>query len=175
MKWQKLMTDSFDQVQAEAERVLDGLNASDLCEQPNPECNSIGWLVWHLTRVQDSSIAQFIGEEQLWIKDGWHTRFKRKADPTDTGSGHTPKQVAALRIPDTETLLGYLRAVSARTKNYINRLSAAGLDKKLEGTPFQPPPSIGVYLVMVLSDNLQHVGQAGYARGLLKGKGWQPY
>ncbi|MBI2850957.1 MAG: DinB family protein [Chloroflexi bacterium] len=175
MKWQKLMADSFDQVQAEAERVLNGLTRDDLLKQPHPDSNSIGWLVWHLTRVQDSSVAQFMGEEQLWVKDGWHAKFNRKPDPKDTGSGHTSRQVAAFRAPNTKTLEEYLRAVSERTRKYIGGLSATDLDKKVEGTPFQPPPSVGVYMVMILSDNLQHVGQAGYARGLLKGKGWQPF
>ena len=175
MKWQKLMIDSYAQVQAEAERILSGLTRDDVLKQPHRDSNSIGWLVWHLTRVQDSSIAMMTGEKQLWIKDGWHKKFNRKPDPEDIGTGHSAKEVAAFQVPDTETLVEYLRAVAGQTKKYINTLTAAGLDKKLEGTPFKPPPTVGVYLVMVLSDNLQHAGQAGYARGLLKGKGWQPY
>jgi len=175
MKWQKLMIDSFDQVKTEAERMLDGLTRDEILRQPHKDCNSIGWLVWHLTRVQDSSIAMMMGKEQLWVTGGWHKKFNRKADPQDIGTGHSPEQVAAFRVPDTRTLVEYLRTVAERTEKYISGLSASGLDKKLEDTPFQPPPLVGVYLVMVLSDNLQHVGQAGYVRGLVKGKGWQPW
>ena len=175
MKWQKLMAGSFEQVQAEAERVMDGLTLTDALRQPHPDSNSVGWLVWHLTRVQDSSVAGFMEEEQLWTKDGWAVRFGRKPDPRDTGSGQNSAQVAAFKVKDTSILIDYLRAVSARTSKYINGLSASDLDKKVAGTPFQPPPSVGSYLVMVLSDNLQHAGQAGYVRGLLTGKGWQPY
>jgi hypothetical protein len=175
MKWQKLMTDAFEQVQAEAERMLNGLTKADLLKQPDSDSNSIGWLIWHLTRTQDSSIAQFTGEEQLWIKDGWHVKFNRKPDPADTGSGHSSEHVASFRASDAKTLAEYLRAVTERTKKYIGGLSASDLDKKVKGTPFKPAPTVGVYLVMVLSDNLQHAGQAGYVRGLIKGKGWQPY
>ena len=68
-----------------------------------------------------------------------------------------------------------MRAVAQRTGKYINGLSAADLDKKVDVPHFQPPPSVGAYLVAVLSDNLQHAGQAGYVRGLIKGRGWQPF
>ncbi len=175
MKWQKLMLDSFDQVQAEAERMLDGLATKDLLKQPHPDANSVGWLIWHLTRVQDSSISQFTGEEQLWTKDRWYAKFKRKPDAADTGTGHTSEHVATFYAPGTKALTEYLLAVSARTKNYISNLSAEDLNKKVKGTPFKPAPSVGTYLVMVLSDNLQHAGQAGYVRGLITGKGWQPF
>jgi len=175
VKWQKLMTDSFGQVLAETERMLDGLTKEDLLQQPHRDSNSIGWLVWHLSRVQDSSLAKMMGEDQLWIKDGWYKKFKSKADPNDIGSGHSSAEVAAFQVPDSKTLLGYLRAVSKRTQEYLNSLKAADLDKKVNEPMFQPPPSVGAYLVAVLSDNLQHAGQAGYARGLIKGKGWQPW
>ena len=175
MKWQKLMTDSFDQVEAEVERMVTGLNNNDLLKMPTPDTNSIGWLAWHLTRVQDSSIAQFTGEEQVWIKDKWYAKFKRKSDPADTGSGHTIEQVAAFKAPDAKTIVAYLKAVNAKTRQYLSGLSASDLDKKVKGTPFEPAPTIGTYLVMVLSDNLQHAGQAGYVRGLIHGKGWQEY
>jgi hypothetical protein len=88
------------------ERTLDGLPEEDLAWQPNPDCNSIGWLVWHLTRAQDSVVSNILGEEQLWIKDGWHTKFGRPPEATDSGVGHTPQDLAAFKSPDSETLLG---------------------------------------------------------------------
>jgi hypothetical protein len=33
---------------------------------------------------------------------------------------------------------------------------------------YDPPVTLGVRLVSVLSDDLQHVGQAAYARGLIR-------
>src|SRR3990172_8006253 len=104
MKWQKLMADSFGQVTQEAERMLKDLAAADLLRQPDKDSNSIGWLIWHLARVQDSSIAMMAENEQLWIKDGWYKKFKRKADPNDIGSGHNSSDVAAFHAPDVKTL-----------------------------------------------------------------------
>ena len=175
MRSQTLLNEAYAQVLAEVERALDGLSKTDLLKQPDPDSNSIGWLVWHLTRIQDFGISKLAGEKQLWITEGWHKKFKRKADPRDVGSGHDSAEVAAFQVPDAETLLGYLRAVAKRTEKYINSLSAADLDRKVEDSYFKPPPSVCAYLIGVLSDNLQHAGQAGYVRGLLKGKGWQPY
>ncbi len=170
MELQQLLTDGYERILQILERTLKGLTQDDLNKLPHPDCNGMGWLAWHLTRVQDHHVADLIGEEQLWVKDGWHTRFNRASDPSDIGWGHTPEDVAAFKSPDTETLLEYHRVVLERSRRYINTLSAADLDRELNEPRFQPLPTVGVRLVSILSDNLQHVGQAAYVRGLLKGK-----
>ena len=157
------------------ERTLDGLSEEDLAWQPTPDCNSIGWLVWHLTRAQDSVISNILKEEQLWIKDGWHTKFGRSPDAMDSGAGHTPKDLASFKSPDSEILLGYHRAVLERTKQRLPTLSKTDLDKVVEGMPFQPPPTVGALLMIILDDCLQHAGQAAYIRGMRQGIGWQKF
>jgi len=174
MNWQQILADAYGRLPESLERVLAGLSREDIAWQPREDCNSIGWLCWHLTRQQDAQIADLAGTEQLWIKDGWHARFHRPADPGDMGFGHTPEQVAALEIPDAKTLVGYQRAAMGRTLDYINGLSEADLDRKLGG-PWQPPPTVGVRLVSILEDAVIHAGQTAYIRGLRQGKGWQPY
>ena len=82
MKWYDLLTDGYIRISQVLERALNGLSVDDLKWQPHPDANSIGWLSWHLTRVQDDHVASLMGEEQLWIKDGWHAKFKRPADPS---------------------------------------------------------------------------------------------
>ena len=151
---------------------LEGLNEEDLNWQPKPDCNSIGWLVWHLTRWQDVQISNFMGEEQLWIKDGWHARFNRPPDPKDIGFGHSSEDVTSFKSPDVSNLLEYHRAVLERSKRFISNLSTADLDRELNEPWYQPLPTVSVRLISVMSDSLQHVGQVSYVRGLLKGKGW---
>jgi hypothetical protein len=172
MEWQELIEDGYGRVLEVLEEALDGLTPDDLNELPNPDCNSMGWLAWHLTRVQDDHIADLLGEEQLWIKDGWHGRFNRPADQKDIGFGHSSEDVAAFKSPGAEILLEYHRAVLTRSRRYISDLSVAGLDRELNEPWFQPLPTVGVRLVSVMSDCLQHAGQIAYMRGLLKGKGW---
>jgi hypothetical protein len=175
MEWHDLLTDGYDRLPDFLEHVLRGLSREDLNWQPHEDCNSIGWLVWHLTRQQDAQIAALMGEEQLWIKDGWHLKFDRTADPEDTGYGHTPEQVAAFKSPDPNTLLGYLKVVVEWTKQYFLSLSKDDLDRELEEPWFQPLPTVGVRLISILDDSVFHAGQAAYVRGLRQGKGWQKY
>jgi hypothetical protein len=174
MEWQDLLKDGFGRIPSFLEHVLAGLQEEDLNWQPNPDCNSIGWLVWHLTRQQDGQVANLMGEDQLWIGDGWSARFGRTADPNDHGFGHTPEDVAAFRSPDVETLLGYNRAVQNRTRDYYLSLSSDDLSRVLD-EPYDPPPTVGVRLVSIWDDATLHAGQAAYVRGLRQGKGWQPY
>ena len=174
MDWKELLTDGYSRVSQVLERSLKGLTRDDLKWQPKPDSNSIGWLAWHLTRVQDDHIASLMGEEQLWIKDGWHAKFNRPPDPKDRGFGNTPEQVAAFES-DVQTLLDYHMAVSERSKRYFLTLSDSDLDRELDEPQYQPLPKVGVRLISVLADNLQHAGQAAYVRGQLQGMGWQRY
>ena len=175
MEWHDLLSDGYGRVPEFLQNVLKGLTKDDLNWQPKQDCNSIGWLVWHLTRQQDAQIASLIGEEQLWIKGGWHAKFGRPPDPKDSGFGHTPEQVSAFESPDAETLLGYQRAVLQRSRQYFNTLSQTDLDKELDEPWFQPLPTLGVRLISIVEDSLLHAGQAAYIRGLRQGKGWQKY
>ncbi len=175
MEWHDLLSDGYGRVLDFIENVLRGLTEDDLNWQPRHDCSSIGWLAWHLTRQQDAQIASLRGEEQLWIKDGWHSKFKRPPDPEDSGFGHTPEQVSAFKSPDVQTLLNYHRAVLERSKLYFLTLSKADLDRELDEPWFQPLPTVGVRLVSILADSLLHAGQAAYVRGLRQGKGWQKY
>jgi hypothetical protein len=172
MEWQQLVMDIYVRISQVLEKALEGLATDDLNQQPHPDCNSMGWLAWHLTRVQDDHIADLMGEEQLWIKDGWYARFKCDPNTKDIGFGHSSEEVAAFKSPDAETLLEYHGAVLERSKRYITGLSMADINRELNEPWYQPLPTVGVRLVSVMSDSLQHAGQVAYVRGLLKGKGW---
>jgi hypothetical protein len=133
---------------------------------PAPGANSIGWLVWHLTRVQDDHVAEVMGEEQIWIRDGWAGRFGLDPDTHDTGYGHTEEQVGAVRPESAQALIEYYETVHARTREYIAGLGEGDLDRIVDER-WDPPVTLGVRLVSVLDDDTQHVGQAAYVRGLL--------
>ena len=156
------------------ERVLDGLSPEDLNWQPRPDCNSIGWTAWHLIRAHDGLISSVMGQEELWLKDGWHAKFDRPPDPTDSGYGHGPEQVAAFKT-DVETLLNYNRAVTERSLKYLATMSSSDLDRKIDDFLSEVCPTAGARLIITLNELLQHVGQMGYIRGLRQGKGWQEY
>jgi uncharacterized damage-inducible protein DinB len=169
MNWQQLVIENFERISQVLKSALEDLTQEDLNQQPNPESNSMGWIAWHLTRVQDRAIADLAGEEQIWIKDKWHSSFVRSADPQDVGVGHGSEDLAAFRSPDAKTLLAYHLAVLERTKGYLSNLSQPELDRKIDHPRF---PTVGLRLTAIINDNFQHAGQVAYVRGLLKGKGW---
>ena len=82
--------------------------------------------------------------------------------------------MAALRPPDVQTLQDYHDAVYERTKEYLETVTSADLDVELDEPQYQPLPTLGVRLVSIINDNTQHVGQAAYLKGVIRGKGWAP-
>lgn len=172
MKGNEVITAGYESLLKALEGALDGLGEEELNWQPSPESNSISWLAWHLTRVQDALIGRMAGQEQLWVKDGWHDKFGRPADVKDVGVGHGPEDVAALKAPDSATLLDYQQAVLEMMKGYFAGLSDADMEKPIDDPRFQPAPRTGEFLMMVLADGMQHAGQIAYVRGLRNGKGW---
>ncbi len=165
MEWYDLLVDCYGRVLEFLENVLEGLTEDELNWQPSQDCNSIGWLTWHLTRQHDAQVASLIGEDQLWINEDWHAKFGRASDPQDIGFGHTLEQVTAFKSPDIQTLLDYQSAVLERSKKYFLTLSQTDLDRKLDEPWFQPLPTVGVRLISILEDSMLHAGQAAYVRG----------
>jgi len=65
MKWKDLIINGYSRIPELLENVLKGLTQDDLDWQPRHDCNSIGWLIWHLTRQQYAQTASLMGKEQL--------------------------------------------------------------------------------------------------------------
>ena len=90
----ELLGDLFGRVDEHVHEAVDGLTPELLVTAPEAGANTIGWLVWHLTRVQDHHVAELLGEEQVWTIGSWAPRFGLKPDPHNTGYGHGPDDVA---------------------------------------------------------------------------------
>lgn len=160
-----LVIDGFDRIQQVVHGAVKGLNEEQLAERPAGDANTIAWLVWHLTRVQDDHLADLGEAPQVWTGQAWHERFGLPFDPGATGYGHDPKQVAAVRAP-AKLLTGYHDAVHDQTVAWLAGLQESQLDRIVDEA-WNPPVTLGVRLVSVLSDGLQHAGQAAYVRGIL--------
>lgn len=159
-----LLVDGYGRVAEEVERVLDGLDDAALRARPGG-VNSIAWLVWHLTRVQDDHVAAAFDVPQVWMQ-GWSEHLGLALPAADTGYGHRDEQVDAVAA-DAEALRGYHAAVHARSVQILAGLTPDDLDRVVD-TRWDPPVTLGVRLVSVLADDLQHVGQAAFLRGLLE-------
>ncbi|BFU43468.1 mycothiol transferase [Krasilnikovia sp. MM14-A1004] len=145
---------------------VEGLTPEQLHWAPAAGANSVGWLVWHLTRVQDAHVAELLGAEQVYLTGDWAARFGRKPDPDDSGYGHTAAEVAAVRPDSWQALVDYFTAVHERTRDYVAGLGPDDLDRVVDER-WDPPVTLGVRLVSVIDDDAQHVGQAAYVRGLI--------
>jgi hypothetical protein len=162
----ELMTDALGRVREQVSSTVGGLSEDDLAWRPDPEANSIAWLVWHLARIEDDHIADVAGTTQAWVEDGWAGRFSLPFPVADHGFGHSVQQVGEVRV-GADLLAGYYDAVSQRTAAYLAGLRPDDLDDVVDER-WDPPVTLGVRLVSVVNEVNQHVGQASYLRGLLE-------
>jgi len=162
----EVLADAFERVRDAVHPAVNGLSPEELAFRPDPEANSIAWLVWHLTRIQDDHVAGLDGGKQVWQAGGWAERFALPLDDADTGYGHGPEDVAAVTA-DAHMLLGYFEEVHQRTLRFVGALTEAELDRVVDRN-WDPPVTMSVRLVSVIADDLQHAGQAAYVRGILQ-------
>jgi hypothetical protein len=170
MEIREVLREGFGRVPGIVARVTDGLDPHALTWQPDPAANTIGWLLWHLARVQDDHVADLAGEAQVWSEGGWAPRFGLEESVTDIGYGWDIDQVRAVRPESLEVIDDYLSRVTDRTMRYLDGVGPDELDRVIDDS-WDPPVTAGVRIVSVLSDDLQHAGQAAYVRGLWEAQG----
>ncbi|MBW5484495.1 mycothiol transferase [Streptomyces bambusae] len=166
MKAIEVVADGFGRIQEAVHETVEGLSPEELHARIDRGANSIAWLVWHLYRIQDDHMADAGGLEQVWHAGGWADRFGLPFAADDTGYGHTAREVAAVRVESGDLLLGYADAVHEQTLAFVRSLAATDLERIVDER-WDPPVSLGVRLVSVLADDLQHAGQAAFVRGVL--------
>ena len=161
----ELLTDALERVRESLHDVLDGLGPDDLTHRPAPDANPIGWLLWHLTRIQDDHVADVAGTEQVWTGDGFADRFDLPYAEAEHGWGHSSEQVDQFH-GEPGLLAEYYDAVHSRTLGYLAGLGPDDLDRVVDER-WDPPVTLGVRLISVVNDDTQHVGQAAYVKGLI--------
>ena len=156
-----LLLDAFGRVH----EAVDGLDVDALVTPPVDGTNPIGWLVWHLTRVQDDHLAGLVDREQVYTSQGFADRFGLPYDVGDVGYGQSSDDVAAFRA-SVGDLLDYHAATHALTVEVLEGLGPDDYDRVVDDR-WDPPVTAAVRLVSVVNDITQHLGQAAYVRGLL--------
>jgi Protein of unknown function (DUF664) len=159
---QNILVDAFGRVRELVTDLTDGLTDQIATYRPDPEANSIAWLIWHLTRIQDDHVADLAQVEQVWPE--WRDRFGLPFGKWATGYGQGPEEVAAVRASG-ELLGQYHGAVHQLTLRYLDGITPPELDRIVD-TRWDPPVTAAVRLVSVIGDTTQHLGQAAYVRGL---------
>lgn len=164
MQGADLLVDGFERVRGLVKRAVVGLGVEQLTFRSDSDANTVAWLIWHLSRVQDDHVADAAGTDQVWLVDGWRSRFALPFDEGATGYGQSSAEVGAVTA-SAELLMGYHEAVCDRTVRYVATLTDPDFDRVVDHA-WNPPVTLGVRLVSVLSDDLQHAGQAAFIRGV---------
>ena len=169
----QLLDMNWDMVQ----KALDGLTPEELSRCPTDQSNSIGWLMWHTARDEDYLISMAQQQPQLWVREGWHKKFGLEPslielDFKDIGVGHTAQEVAAFKVPDADTLIGYYLAVRGATKEYLKSIKTTDLDKQMRDPWGEGTTPMATYLFCIVDEALAHGGQIANLRGMYRGMGW---
>ncbi len=166
MRSADLLIDAFGRIREVVDSAVDGLTPDQLGWRADGDANTVAWLVWHLTRIEDDHVAAAFGTDQVWTAQGWAERFSLPFDPAVTGYGHSSAEVAAVRI-GRDALSGYHHDVADRAVELIVGVTDDDLDRVVDER-WDPPVTLGVRLVSVIGDGLQHAGQAAFVRGLIE-------
>ena len=157
-----LLTDSFSRVNGLVQDLTAGLTPEVATWRADDQANTIAWLLWHLTRVQDDHVAGLAGEDQVWPQ--WRDRFALPFGPWATGYGQSTDEAAQVEASG-ELLAGYHADVQQLTLRYLERVDEAELTRVVDDS-WKTPVTASVRLVSVIGDTLQHLGQAAYVKGL---------
>ena len=152
---------------------LASLDDAILARRPTDQCNSIAWLLWHMTRVVDTFVhTRLQAQPQVWLRDGWYARFGMDPDPDNRGVGWTATQVAQWVPPAKDVQVGYYEAIKQATRAYLATLSDTDLEVRRVIPPVPEPRTVAAALGQMTWDNVAHGGQIAYLRGLFQGMGW---
>ena len=183
MEMKELIQNGLENIKRGFDRTLDGLTPAELKWQPRPDANSIGLILFHSIRTEDSSIHMLQGKLQLWESEKWYQKFHKVIN--DGGAHYTAEQVAAFAVPDLKELLAYAEAVRKDALEYLKGLKPEDFDRKVNlppppapiaisagrPAPPRPPlnPVVGSMLLNLVMHLSQHAGEISYIRGLQRG------
>ena len=156
------ISDTLRQVQLRLLATCQSLTQDQVLWRPSPHANNIGFILWHLTRGEDSVISNLgAAQPALWVSQGWHEKFNQPAEAPDPGDR---MGLQSLPIPDVGVLLGYSKAVHEKSRSFLASLPSERLDE--ERDPTQPQRTVAASLRHLITHKNNHHGQIDYIRGL---------
>jgi len=157
---------SLEQSQGYLTKALDDLTQEEAAFSPATESNSIAFILWHVTRVEDFFVNRVIEHEvEPYEADGWREKLGTPAK--DTGFEYTAEQLQAWPVPKLEVLRGYANSLRKRTLAFLNCIDPERLSEVPR--PDRSPDSIGAILCRISTEVALHVGQIAYLRGIQRG------
>jgi hypothetical protein len=129
-------------------------------QRPHPRVNSLAWILWHLTRVEDAGLNRFVVDRPQILDEGpWMERMN--VPLRHHGSGMTLAEVDELsqRI-DLAVLRAYAQAVEARTRAIVATLRPELLDETMDADRLR---------LLLVDEGLAHSNPEGFLQNYL---GW---
>lgn len=157
----------LDGLERNIQRVTDGLKQEEIAWRPACGANSIGLILFHMVRSEDSFIqARLCNKPEIWETGDWCEELEVPKD--EAGAHYTAEQVNAFPVPKLDKLLAYATAVRAATKEYVSSLTPADFDRVITMPRFGDM-SAAVIFSIVVGHAAQHIGEISYLRGLQRG------
>jgi len=148
-------------------RALDSLTQQEVIWRPSSGCNSIGLILFHVARSEDSFIQGMLQEKpEIWKSEKWYEKLNLSAD--EEGAHYTVEQVNAFQVPELNDILAYYDAVRVRTKECLRGMKLEELDKKVTFPNVGELPTATIFSFLVAHTS-QHTGEMSYLRGLQRG------
>ena len=129
--------------------------------RPCATCNSIASTIIHCGRVADSWASTALGEDEIWVTQGWAEKFG--LPPDDRGWTYDT-QPPSERTPAAE-LGGYFEAANRRFLDFLANVPEERMTDLVTGRRFSLP--IEKLFPHVVTELNQHAGQIDYLRGML--------
>jgi hypothetical protein len=157
----------LDGLERGVKRVLNGLTQDEVMWRPACGCNSIGLILFHAARSEDSFVqARIQSKPEVWKTGQWYKKLNLAEN--EAGAHYTAEQVNAFPVPKLEDLLAYYTTVRAQTLDYLKTMTAADFDKKITMPHFGELTVAAIFSIIV-GHASQHIGEISYLRGLQRG------
>jgi uncharacterized damage-inducible protein DinB len=166
MELRDYIKNELDSLKRASAKVLNTLTQRELSWKPADGCNSMGLILFHIARSEDSFIQTKVqGKPQIWESGKWYNKFNMAE--SETGAQYTLDQVNAFLVPDIKDLEDYYEVVRAKTLDYLNSLTPETFNKTVK-LQFGEFTVAGVFS-LVINHTAQHMGEISYLRGMLRG------
>ena len=166
METREFIQGALDRIKQNMTRILTGLSPHELMWRPGPECNSIGLILFHQVRSEDSYVqGRILGQPQVWESEKWYQKLNMSV--SESGSGYTVEQIAAFPVPELKGFMDYSAAVRAHTLEYLKGKSNDEFNKVVT-TP-RGETTIGALFITIIVHLAQHIGDISYLRGVQRG------
>jgi hypothetical protein len=156
----------LDNLKRGVDRTLNTLTQQEISWRPACGCNSIGLILYHCARSEDSFVqGTLAGQKQIWEAGKWYQKLNLPLE--DGGAHYTVEQVNTFKVPEIKDILAYWDAVRAGTLAYLDSMTPDQFDKRIK-LPWGEFPAAGIFS-LVVGHTSGHIGECSYLRGLQRG------